>query len=81
MRDIRAILTESATQPKEIQNYIKSWLKQPSSEKEMHDILSAIVEGAKEAYDYRSEDGYDTGDRNYDKATSVLKNFLDGIEE
>ena len=81
MKDIRAILTESATQPKEVQNYIKSWLKQPSNEKEMDEILSAIVDGAKEAYNYRSDEEYNSGDKNYDQATYVLRNFLECLDE
>ena len=81
MKDIRTILTESATQPKEIQNYIKSWLKQPSNEKEMQEVLNAIIDGANEAYDYRTDEDYKSGDRNYEKASEVLKNFINGIKE
>ena len=81
MKDIKTILTESRTQPKEIKDYVKSWLKQPDNEREMNEVLEAIVEGMNAALDYRTDDGYmDNNRQEYNKASDVLETFIGKIE-
>ena len=81
MKDIKTILTESRTQTKDVQNYVKSWLKQPDNEKEMNEVLEAIVDGMKDALDYRTDEGYmDKNRPEYNKASDVLETFIEGIE-
>jgi len=81
MRDIKLILTESKTTPDEVQHYLESWLKQPQKSKEMYDIIGAIVQGAKDAYEYRTDSRYaDSNNTEYDKASEALKKFIDQLK-
>lgn len=71
-------LNESRTPNRDIENYVKSWLKQPSNPVEMRGVLSAIVNGMKGAYAYREDEGYmDQNTREYNRATDILDDFIE----
>lgn len=70
-------LNESRTPNRDIENYVKSWLKWPSDSKEMYEVLSAIVNGMKGAYAYREDEGYMVHNmQDYNSASYVLKSFI-----
>ena len=74
-------LNESRTPNRDIENYVKSWLKQPSNPVEMRGVLSAIVNGMKGAYAYREDEGYmDQNTREYNRATDILDDFIEQCE-
>ena len=74
-------LNESRTPNRDIENYVKSWLKQPSNPVEMRGVLSAIVNGMKDAYAYRADEGYmDQNTREYNRATDILDDFIEQCE-
>ena len=71
-------LNESRTPNREIENYVKSWLKWPSDSREMYEVIGAIVRGMKGAYAYREDEGYmDQNTKEYNIASDVLKTFID----
>lgn len=71
-------LNESRTPNRDIENYVKSWLKWPSNSREMYEVLGAIVNGMKGAYAYREDEGYmDQNTKEYNIASDVLKTFID----
>ena len=75
---INSELNESRTPNRDIENYIKSWLKWPSNPVEMRGVLNAIVNGMKGAYAYREDEGYmDQNTREYNRATDILDDFIE----
>ena len=75
-------LNESRTSNKEIENYVKSWLKWPSDSREMFEVLGAIVNGMKGAYAYREDEDYmDQNNRHYKIASNILKEVIDLLED
>ena len=71
-------LNESRTPNRDIENYVKSWLKWPSNPVEMRGVLNAIVNGMKGAYAYREDEGYmDQNTREYNRATDILDDFIE----
>ena len=71
-------LNESRTPNREIENYVKSWLKWPSDSREMYEVIGAIVSGMKGAYAYREDEAYmDQNTKEYNIASDVLKTFID----
>lgn len=71
-------LNESRTPNREIENYVKSWLKWPSDSREMFEVIGAIVNGMKGAYAYREDEAYmDQNTKEYNIASDVLKTFID----
>ena len=78
---INSELNESRTPNRDIENYIKSWLKWPSNPVVMRGVLSAIVNGMKGAYAYREDEGYmDQNTREYNRATDILDDFIEQCE-
>ena len=74
-------LNESRTPNKDIENYIKSWLKYPSNSREMYEVLGAIVNGMKAALDYRTDEGYmDQNRHEYNSASDYLDDFIGHCE-
>ena len=74
-------LNESRTPNRDIENYVKSWLKWPNNPVEMRGVLSAIVNGMKGAYAYREDEGYmDQNTREYNRATDILDDFIEQCE-
>ena len=70
-------LNESRTPIRDIENYVKSWLKWPSDSKEMYEVLNAILNGMKGAYAYREDEGYmDQNTREYNEASDYLDDFI-----
>jgi len=81
MKSLTDFISESRTSTTEITSYIESWLKSPINDKEMYAVLGAIVEGAKNAYDYRTDPEYaDNNDAKYKKADEVLKKFIEELK-
>jgi len=77
MRDLKDVLNESRTNPKEIANYLESWVKQPADQKDMYIILGAITEGLQRGLAYREDPAYiDKMDDKYRKANEALKTFV-----
>lgn len=75
-------LNESRTSNREIENYIKSWLKQPINSREMFEVIGAIVNGMKGAYAYREDEAYmDQNTRHYTIASNILKEVIDLLED
>jgi len=71
-------LNESQTPNRDIENYVKSWLKYPINSREMYEVLGAIVNGMKAALDYRTDEGYmDQNRREYNIASDVLETFIE----
>ena len=78
---VNSELNESRTPNRDIENYVKSWLKWPSNPVEMRGVLSAIVNGMKGAYAYREDEGYmDQNTREYNRATDILDDFIEQCE-
>lgn len=74
-------LNESRTSNREIENYVKSWLKWPSDSREMYEVLNAIVNGMKGAYAYRTDEGYmDQNRREYNRASDYLDDLIERCE-
>ncbi len=74
-------LNESRTPNKDIEHYIKSWLKYPSDPIEMYEVINAIVMGMKGAYAYREDEGYmDQNRPEYNRASDYLDDFIDHCE-
>ena len=81
MTSLKDYLTESRTNTREIIHYIESWSKQPFTSKEMYDLLGAITEGLKKGLEYRVDPKYiDEDDKEYNKASDVLKTFIDQLK-
>ena len=77
MKDIKEFLNESRTGAKQIAAYLESWVKGPADQREMSDVLDAVVEGLKAGLAYRDDPEYlDDLDDKYKKATDVLKTFV-----
>ena len=75
-------LNESRTPNRDIEKYVKSWLKWPSTPEEMYEVLDAIVNGMKGAYAYREDEGYmDQNTRHYTIASNILKEVIDLLED
>ena len=75
---VNSELNESRTPNRDIENYVKSWLKWPSNPVEMRGVLSAIVNGMKGSYAYREDEGYmDQNTREYNRATDILDDFIE----
>ena len=78
---VNSELNESRTPNRDIENYVKSWLKWPSNPVEMRGVLSAIVNGMKDAYAYREDEGYmDQNIREYNRASDILEDFIEQCE-
>ena len=78
---VNSELNESETPNRDIENYVKSWLKWPSNPVEMRGVLSAIVNGMKGAYSYREDEGYmDQNTQEYNRATDILDDFIEQCE-
>ena len=78
---VNSELNESRTPNRDIENYVKSWLKWPSNPVEMRGVLSAIVNGMKDAYAYREDEGYmDQNTREYNRASDILEDFIEQCE-
>ena len=78
---VNSELNESRTPNRDIENYVKSWLKWPSNPVEMRGVLSAIVNGMKGSYAYREDEGYmDQNTREYNRATDILDDFIEQCE-
>ena len=74
---VNSELNESETPNRDIENYVKSWLKWPSNPVEMRGVLSAIVNGMKGAYSYREDEGYmDQNTEEYNEASDYLDDFI-----
>ena len=81
MKNITDFLNESITRVDEIQHYVESWLKQPIKSKDMYEILGALVRGAKDAYEYRTDSRYvDSNNTEYNKASEALKKFIEELK-
>ena len=77
MKDIKEFLNESRTNAKEIAAYLESWVKSPADQREMYNVLGAVVEGLKAGLAYREDPEYvDEMDEKYKKATDVLNTFV-----
>ena len=75
---VNSELNESRTSNRDIENYIKSWIKWPSDSKEMYEVLNAILNGMKGAYAYREDEGYmDQNTKEYNEASNVLEIFIE----
>jgi hypothetical protein len=74
-------LNESRTPSRDIENYVKSWLKWPSDPEEMYEVLNAIVSGMKDAYAYRTDEGYmDQNRHDYNRASDYLDDLIEHYE-
>ena len=85
MKDIKDMLNqglnESRTGTRQIAAYLESWTKQPDDQREMQELLDAIVNGLKAGLDYREDPKYlDDMEDKYKKATDVLKTFVGQLE-
>ena len=70
---VNSELNESRTSNRDIENYIKSWIKWPSDSKEMYEVLNAILNGMK-----GEDEGYmDQNTREYNRATDILDDFIE----
>lgn len=76
MKNLKDTILESRTSPKEIKNYIKSWLKMPIKEVEMDDVIYAINEGIEEAIKERRDNEKYNTENSYNKATDILEYFF-----
>ncbi len=81
MQDIKEMLNqslnESRTDTKQIAAYLESWVKGVPDQREMYNVLGAIVEGLKAGLVYREDPEYlDDMDDKYKKATDALKTFV-----
>ena len=81
MKSLTDILNESRTDNRQITAYVCSWLKQPMNDKEMYDVIGAIVKGCRDAYDYRTDPEYfDESDKKYNQASDALKTLIDQMK-
>ena len=81
MQDIKDMLSqslnESRTDTKQIAAYLESWVKGVADQRDMYNVLGAVVEGLKTGLAYREDPEYiDDVDDKYKKATDVLKTFV-----
>ena len=85
-KEVKKVLTnsklnESRTPNRDIENYVKAWLKWSSSPEEMYEVLGAIVSGMKAAYAYREDEGYiDQNSHEYNRASDYLDDFIGHCE-
>ena len=79
MRSLKEILNESNIRPQDITNYIESWLKDPMKSKDMYNVLGAIIQGAKNAYAYRTDPKYLDDNKQYTEASEVLAKFIEQL--
>ena len=81
MTSLKDFLNESRASDRQISEYVYSWLKNPSDNKEMFSLIGAIVQGCKDAYEYRTDPKYfDEDDREYNKASETLKKLIDQMK-
>ncbi len=85
MQDIKELLNQSLNESfagaRQITAYLESWTKQPDDQREMQEILDAIVKGLKVGLAYREDPEYiDRMDSKYKKATDALKTFVGQLE-
>jgi len=81
MKTLKEQLNESSISNGAMTNYIESWFKAPMNSKDMFTIISAIVNGAKKAYEYRNDPKYfDESDKKYNDATKVLADFINQLK-
>lgn len=81
MKNLIDTLNESRTNTKQIAEYVCSWLKQPADDRDMYEVIGALVQGCKDAYDYRTDPKYfDEDDKKFNKASDVLKTLIDQMK-
>ena len=80
MKNLKEYINESNIRPQDITNYIESWLKDPMKSKDMYNILGAIVQGAKNAYEYRTDPKYLDDNKQYAEASEVLAKFIEQLK-
>ena len=81
MISLKDFLNESRASDRQISEYVCSWLKNPSDNKEMFSLIGAIVQGCKDAYEYRTDPQYfDKDDKKYNEASETLKKLIDQMK-
>ena len=79
MKNLKEYINESNIRPQDITNYIESWLKDPMKTKDMQIVLDAIIQGAKAAYEYRTDPKYLDDNKQYAEASEVLAKFIEQL--
>ena len=79
MKNLKEYINESNIRPQDITNYIESWLKDPMKSKDMQIVLDAIIQGTKNAYEYRTDPKYLDDNKQYAGASEVLAKFIEQL--